>query len=92
MSEESHSRRYGAIFLGLFVLTILELATANLPLARLPIALMLVGLAIVKASLVAMFYMHLKFEKILLTLVALAPLAFSLIFTLIIGHDLMLSR
>lgn len=88
MSEQAHSRPYGAVFLSLFVLTVLEIITANLPLAKLYVVLMLIVLALLKASLVAMFYMHLRFEKILLTVVALAPLAFSIIFTLVIGFDL----
>ena len=88
MTSPTHPRpNYGGIFVSLFVLTIVEIFVANLGLHKLTIILVLVGLAIVKASLVAMFYMHLRFEKILLTLFALAPLIFSVILTLMVGFD-----
>jgi len=58
-----HPRPYGLIFIGLFILTVLEITTANLHLPKIYIVLCLVGMAIVKATLVAMFYMHLRFEK-----------------------------
>ena len=89
MNETSHPRpHYGAIFLALFVLTVLEILTANLKLPRVSVILMLVSLAITKASLVAMFYMHLKFEKILLAVIAVAPLLFSIILVLLVGFDI----
>ena len=90
MSESSahaHSRPYGRIFLSLFVLTIFEIFIANLHFARPLIILMLVFLAFVKAALVAMFYMHLRFEKIFLTVTLVAPLIFTAIFILTIGSD-----
>lgn len=89
MSTQTHPRpNYGGVFVSLFVLTVFEIIVANLPIPKLPIVLGLVGLAILKASLVAMFYMHLRFEKILLAVVAVAPLLFSVILTLAVGHDL----
>ncbi len=88
MSEQTHSRPYGLIFLCLFALTVTEIAVANLHFPKLPIVLALVSLAIVKAALVAMFYMHLRFEKVLLAVIAFAPLAFSLILTIMVGADL----
>ena len=88
MSEHAHPRPYGRIFLSLFVLTLFEIFAANLPFAKVAIVVLLVALAFVKAALVAMFYMHLKFEKILLTLTLVGPLVFTAIFILAIGHDL----
>jgi cytochrome c oxidase subunit IV len=87
-TAHAHPRPYGRIFLALLVLTIVEIGIAGLPIPKLAIVLGLLTFAIAKAALVAMFYMHLKFEKVLLTLVALAPLIFSLIFTLMIGWDI----
>ena len=83
----AHPRPYGKIFLALFVLTILEIVAANQPIAKIYIVIALICLALVKAGLVAMFYMHLRFEKALLFVVAFAPLIFSAIFTLMIGWD-----
>ncbi len=88
MSEHAHPRPYGRIFLSLFVLTVFEIFVANLHIfARPLIILTLVFLAFVKAALVAMFYMHLRFEKIFLTITLVGPLAFTLIFILAIGSD-----
>jgi caa(3)-type oxidase subunit IV len=39
----------------------------------------LVGLAVWKATLVAMYYMHLKFERLRVILVATAPLPLAII-------------
>lgn len=91
MSEtnaHAHSRPYGRIFLSLFALTVGEIFIAKLPFSRPVIIFTLVFLAFVKAALVAMFYMHLRFEKLLLTLTLVGPLLFTLIFVLGIGHDL----
>ena len=88
MSEQAHPRPYGKIFLSLFVLTVFEIFASNMHfLPRAGIIVLLVFLAFVKAALVAMFYMHLRFEKILLTLTLVAPLIFTAIFILAIGHD-----
>ena len=93
MSAHGHIRpNYGAIFVSLFVLTVLEIFTTKLPIEKIVIIVTLVSLAIVKAALVAMFYMHLRFEKKLLALVALAPLIFSIIFAQGIGYDLRRAR
>lgn len=90
MSEQTHAhpRPYGLIFLALFALTIVEIFAANLPLSKQLIVVILVGLAIVKAALVGMFYMHLKFEKVLLTVIALSPLIFSFIMAFMVGWDI----
>ena len=87
-APHAHPRPYGMIFLGLFILTVMEIIVANLHAAKIAVVVALVALAIVKACLVAMFYMHLRFEKMLLALIALSPLAFSIIFTLTIAADL----
>jgi len=89
MSEQTHPRpNYVGVFISLFVLTIVEIFAANLPFAKIVVVLALVFLAIVKAALVGMFYMHLRFEKILLAVIILAPLLFSVILTLMVGFDL----
>src|SRR5512138_3378743 len=51
---------YLGVFILLAVLTVLEVAVTYLPVPRIPV---LIPLAIVKAALVALFYMHLKFDK-----------------------------
>ncbi len=89
MSSQTHTRpNYNAIFLTLFVLTIVEIFVANLSLSKGYIILILVSLALLKAGLVGAFYMHLRFEKILLTLVLVGPLVFSFILALAVGFDI----
>ena len=90
MSEQAHPhpRPYGLIFLSLFVLTMIEIFVSRIPLHKTAIVLALVGLAVLKAALVAMFYMHLKFEKVLLTVIALSPLIFSFLMALMVGWDI----
>jgi cytochrome c oxidase subunit 4 len=69
---------YIGVFWWLLALTILEVLAASLPVgATYPQAakvLILVGLALSKASLVALYFMHLKFERSTLGVIALTPL------------------
>jgi cytochrome c oxidase subunit 4 len=51
---------YLGVFLALVFLTALEVAITYLPLPKIPI---LIPLALLKAGLVALFYMHLKFDR-----------------------------
>ena len=79
---------YGAIFWALLILTICEIITANLHMVATPIRVVgLVVLAIIKASLVALFYMHLKFEKFLIYFIVIFPLFLATILTLMVLAD-----
>lgn len=75
MSENHKEPNYMGVFYLLTVLTAVEIGVVFLPTAKLIIAILLVGLAITKAVLVAMYFMHLKFEKRTLGVIALTPLA-----------------
>jgi cytochrome c oxidase subunit 4 len=79
---------YIGIFIGLAVLTALELTVAFLPWSKRTLILMLIGLAVWKALLVALYFMHLRFERGRLRLLAIAPLPFCLIFvtTVLMEH------
>jgi len=65
---------YMGVFWWLSALTVLEIGVIYLPLAKLLIAILLVGLALSKAALVAMYFMHLKFERRTLALIAVTPM------------------
>jgi len=65
---------YMNIFWALAVLTVIEIGVVYLPTARLLIGFLLVSLACTKASLVAMYFMHLKFERSTLGIIALTPM------------------
>ncbi len=70
---KQEERRYLQVFAWLAVLTALEIGVIYAPIPHLAIGLMLVILAATKAALVALFYMHLAFEKRTLTYIALTP-------------------
>jgi cytochrome c oxidase subunit 4 len=69
---------YMAIFWWLLGLTIAELAAATIPSGpAYPYAakvFLLVGMALGKAALVAAYFMHLRFERSTLSLIAVTPL------------------
>ncbi len=65
---------YIAIFVALAVLTGVELGVAFLPFSKTILILLLIGLAFWKALLVALYFMHLRFEPNRLRILAVAPL------------------
>ena len=76
-----HKRpHYIGIWVGLGALTALELTIAFLPWSKMILILLLIALAVWKALLVALYYMHLRFEKGRLRLLAIAPIPFCIIF------------
>ena len=78
--EKKKQPNYYFIWFLLFVLTMVEVGVAYLSgLPRNILILVLVGLALWKATLVAMYYMHLKFERLRLILLASAPLPLAVI-------------
>ncbi len=84
--NEAHAEpNYLAVFGWLFVLTVIEVGVIFLPIPKLLIAASLVILAAVKASLVAIYFMHLKFERLVIWWIAVIPviLCVFLIFMLI---------
>ena len=88
MVEAEHAPlKYSHIFWALLILTILELSVASLHLSKTISICSLVFLAIIKASLVALFYMHLKFEKLLLYMIITVPFFLSIVLTLLVMLD-----
>lgn len=80
-AHEKHKRpNYIGIFVGLGVLTAFELTIAFLPWPKRTLILLLIGLAVWKALLVALYFMHLRFERRKLLILAIAPLPFAVIF------------
>ena len=72
---------YLMIWLYLAILTAAELALAfQLPISRNLKLVLLLFLAVWKALLVALFFMHLKFERWNLRIMAIIPLPLALIF------------
>jgi len=89
MTSTSHSASvYIKIFYILLVLTIAEVAIVYMGLPKLLLAGLLVIFAVWKASLVAMHFMHLKFEKKTLAVVALAPFVLCVFLILMLTSDI----
>lgn len=81
MEQREHAKHppYFGIWGLLFVLTVVEIGVAFLSWSKQVIILVLVALAIWKALLVAMYYMHLRFEGNRLRILAVAPLPLAVI-------------
>jgi cytochrome c oxidase subunit 4 len=87
--EQAHKQpNYLGVFWWLLALTILEVGAIFMPIGRFLIAILLVGLALSKASLVAMYFMHLKFERRTLGLIAVTPLVLCVLLVFALLPDL----
>ena len=88
MTSAHKQPNYIGVFWWLLALTILEVGAIFLPIARFLIAILLVGMALSKAALVAMYFMHLKFERRTLGLIAITPLVLCLLLVFALLPDL----
>ena len=81
LPEVKHAKHppYIGIWVMLAALTMVELLAFRLPWPKRLIIALLVGLAIWKALLVALYYMHLRFETYRLRILAIAPLPLAVI-------------
>ena len=86
MAEHKHPN-YMAIFYYLAILTAIELAVIFMPIPKIYIAVLLCIFAVWKAALVAMYFMHLKFETRTLGLIAMTPLAIATLLVFVILPD-----
>jgi cytochrome c oxidase subunit 4 len=77
--EAGKQPNYMAVWALLAVLTLVEVGVAFLGFSRRATVLILVGLAIWKALLVALYYMHLRFEPRRLVVMVIAPLPLAVI-------------
>lgn len=82
MEEAGKQPNYMAVFAGLAALTVIEVGVAFLGFSRSLTIVILVGLALWKAALVALYYMHLRFESKRLVIMVAAPLPLALILVL----------
>jgi cytochrome c oxidase subunit IV len=72
--QQTHAEpNYMGVFYWLAALTAIEVAVVYLPLTKLALGAILVVLAFTKAALVALYFMHLKFERRTMLLVAVTP-------------------
>ena len=96
MNDQTHIEHtepnYMGIFWWLVALTIIEIGVALIPngpfYSNLFQGILLVGSAVGKAALVALYFMHLKFEKRVLGLIALSPLILMIIALVFLLNDI----
>jgi len=79
MADFSGLQTYWKVFAALAVLTVVEVFVAMAPGGAGLVALTLVALAVSKAALVALYYMHLRYDRRLLTYIAVSPFFLSAI-------------
>lgn len=92
-SHAGHGKRpYMAIFWSLLVLTIIEVSTLWMPeswgIPHWMLGCFLMALAFGKASLVAAYYMHLRYDPLGLTGIFLAPFGLALFFAVMMVFQL----
>jgi cytochrome c oxidase subunit 4 len=87
MASSHKQPNYIGVFWWLLALTILEVGVIYLPIARLLVGILLVGLALSKAALVAMYFMHLKFEARTLGVIAITPLVLCVLLVAVLLPD-----
>ena len=87
MAARHEEPNYMAIWAWLGGLTVLEVVVAYLHLPKVVMISALVGLAIAKATMVAMYFMHLRFERFSLGLIALTPPVLLVLLTVALYPD-----
>jgi caa(3)-type oxidase subunit IV len=89
MATTAHSQHnYIKIFVILSVLTVIEVGLTFLGLPKILLAALLITLAVWKAVLVAMHFMHLKMEKLTLSIVAIIPFILCVFLILMLLPDI----
>ena len=83
MADDQHAGHgniptYLAVFGVLFVITVVEVGVFYVPAFEPVLPPVLITLSTVKFALVAMFYMHLKYDKPILTMLLSGPLMIAL--------------
>ena len=89
MASSAHSTaNYLRIFYILLALTVVEVAIVYLHLPKTLLVALLIVLAVWKAALVALHFMHLKFEKRTLMMIALSPFVLCVFLILMLMPDI----
>jgi caa(3)-type oxidase subunit IV len=87
MTQAHASRKtYWIVFGSLAILTVLEImvATPSMGIPKKPMVLALISMALAKASLVGLFFMHLRNERRALKLTVALPFLFPAIYALVL--------
>ncbi len=86
--HETHSNRlYLTVWTGLLVLTIVEVILAYLALSVGLMLTLLMGFSLLKTALIVAYFMHLRFEKLSLTLTLIPALVICILLLFIFFPD-----
>ena len=90
MAQNGHKEhpKYFKIFWWLLALTIIEVAVAIPEYSIVLKAILLIGLASSKAALVAIYFMHLKFERKTLAIIVITPFLICVLLVFALMPDL----
>ncbi|HYM21310.1 MAG TPA: cytochrome C oxidase subunit IV family protein [Candidatus Kapabacteria bacterium] len=83
----NHTKTYLYIFGALAVLTAIEVGITQIGMPKTPMIILLIALALVKAGLVAVYFMHLKYDAAFLKVIAYSPLAVASILILMLSLE-----
>ena len=93
MTEAKHAHpNYTAIWAWLLLLLFLSVVAVYLPFSQGLVVAFIFIVAGVKAALVAVYFMHLKFEESLVRYIALIPVLLFIIMTLTLIPDIVYNR
>jgi cytochrome c oxidase subunit 4 len=88
MASSGHKHpNYMAIFWYLAILTVIEIIVVFLPFGKFTNGVLLCALAVTKAAMVAMYFMHLRFETKTLGWIAVTPLAIATLLVFVLLPD-----
>jgi cytochrome c oxidase subunit 4 len=86
--HETHSNRlYLTVWTGLLVLTVIEVALAYMSLSVGLMLVLLIAFSLLKTALIVAYFMHLRFEKLSLTLTLIPALVICIILMFIVFPD-----
>jgi cytochrome c oxidase subunit 4 len=86
--HETHSNRlYLTVWTGLLVLTIIEVVLAYMSLSVGLMLVLLIAFSLLKTALIVAYFMHLRFEKLSLTLTLIPALVICIILMFIVFPD-----
>ena len=91
-AQTHHHPNYVVIWYWLIGLAIGSVLISALPLPHTMTVVIIFAAAFVKAWLVALYYMHLKFERLLIVSLVVIPLAFFAILLLVLFYDSLLPQ
>ncbi|MBX7213648.1 MAG: cytochrome C oxidase subunit IV family protein [Thermoflexales bacterium] len=85
---EAHPARYTspvAVYVILFIATIVEVGATLLGVPRNLLVPALLAISFVKAALVALYFMHLRYEKIVYGLIFITPALFAILLMVVLA-------